>query len=133
MELLLNLAWLLLVLPAYILWRNSRTQRKITPMQCLLTLGCMLVILFPVISASDDLHAMQAEMEESPAGKRCVCHAHSEKSSSAKSHIQPVLASASFAFVPIHLAWHSPAVASISIPAAPAIRPIGRAPPTFLA
>jgi hypothetical protein len=76
---------------------------------------------------------MQAEMEETPVGKRCVCHAHSEKASSAKFHIQPVLASASFAFVPMHQAWHSPAVALISIPAAPAIRPIGRAPPAFLA
>ena len=49
MELLLNLAWLLLALPAYWLWRersSARVGRR--SLQCLLSLGCMLVILFPV-------------------------------------------------------------------------------------
>jgi len=66
MELLLNLAWMLLAVPAYWLWRRdarSRMARRITALQCLLALGCVLVLLFPVISASDDLHAMRAEME----------------------------------------------------------------------
>lgn len=72
MELLLNLAWLLLVLPGYWLWRRGVQLRVASSRQCLLALGCMFVLLFPVISATDDLHAMRAEMEESSPGKRAV-------------------------------------------------------------
>src|ERR1039458_3184769 len=77
MELLLNLLWLLLALPAYWLWRRSA--HKFSSLQCLLALGCTLVLLFPVISASDDLHAMQAEMEDSSTSKRTVRQAGSDK------------------------------------------------------
>ena len=82
MELLLNLAWLLLVLPAYWFWRRSLATRglgKPSSLQCLLALGCLIVLLFPVISATDDLHAMRAEMEESSPGKRGVRQAAVEQ------------------------------------------------------
>jgi hypothetical protein len=81
MELLLNLAWLLMLVPAWYLWRESRSGdsgRKSTSLQALLALGCALVILFPVISATDDLHAMRAEIEESPSTKRSVRQAANE-------------------------------------------------------
>lgn len=93
MELLLNLAWLLLALPAFWLWRDSRSVygRRLASIQILLTLGCMLVILFPVISASDDLVAMRSEMEETPASKRSVCQKAGEKASAAKWHNQPLV------------------------------------------
>ncbi|MGA9978772.1 MAG: hypothetical protein WBQ08_09065 [Candidatus Sulfotelmatobacter sp.] len=84
MELLLNLAWLLLALPAYWLWRRSfatRAQGRLSSRQCLLALACLLVLLFPVISATDDLHAMRAEMEESSPGKRSARQTTGEKSS----------------------------------------------------
>ena len=84
MELLLNLAWLLLALPAYWLWKRdagTRLARRVSSLQCLLALGCALVLLFPVISASDDLHAIPAEMEDSSVSKRTVRQAASEKSS----------------------------------------------------
>ena len=35
-------------------------------------LGCLLVLLFPVVSASDDLHPISAEIEESGPFKRTV-------------------------------------------------------------
>jgi hypothetical protein len=98
MELLLNLAWLLLALPAYWLWRASRTApaaRRFNSAQCLLSLGCLLVILFPVISATDDLRAMRSEMEESPAGKRSICLKTAEKGSTCKLCSQPGLPVAS--------------------------------------
>ncbi len=93
MELLLNLAWLLLALPAYWLWRSSRTAagHKFSSLQCLLALGCMLVILFPVISATDDLLAMRSEMEESPASKRSVRQTSHDKVSSWKWQSPPAL------------------------------------------
>jgi hypothetical protein len=82
MELLLNLAWLLMLVPAYFLWRESRngdSRQKVTSLQALLALTCALVILFPVISATDDLHAMRAEIEESPSTKRSVRQAGNER------------------------------------------------------
>src|SRR5450755_1661641 len=71
MELFLNLCWLSLLLPAILLWRQR--VRSDTPSQGLAArpliflgaLSCALILLFPVISASDDLHAMRPEMEES--------------------------------------------------------------------
>ena len=76
MELLLNLVWLTLAVPAIWIWRNnsarvghSRYHDRLC--SCLL-LVCVLVLLFPVISASDDLHPMRAEMEESSPFKRTV-------------------------------------------------------------
>ncbi|HMK23584.1 MAG TPA: hypothetical protein VK466_14715, partial [Terriglobales bacterium] len=65
MELLLNLIWLLLVVPAYLLWRSG-TRRSDAHRSgfVLLVLACTLAILFPVVSASDDIQAMRPEMEE---------------------------------------------------------------------
>jgi hypothetical protein len=104
MELLLNLAWLFLALPAYSLWRNananandSRKRGGPTPHQCLLALGCVLVLLFPVVSATDDLHAMRAEMEES--SKRGIRQAVSERFSAG------------------HSQWHNPPAAVVAFSA----------------
>jgi len=67
MELFLNLCWLTLLLPAYLLWRESAASqpRSRASFVIVCTLGCALLILFPVISASDDLHAVGQAMEES--------------------------------------------------------------------
>ena len=83
MELFLNLCWLALLLPAYSLWRrrtwSGRSRHASLVFIC--TLGCVLVLLFPVISASDDLHAIGQEMEESKRtlhhGGHCACTQHS--------------------------------------------------------
>ncbi len=83
MELLLNLAWVLLAVPACWLWRQSaqlRGERRFNSLQILLALGCALVLLFPVISASDDLHAMRTEMEDSSStNKRAVRQSSGDK------------------------------------------------------
>jgi hypothetical protein len=68
MELLLNLAWLLLALTA--LWAFARRRRScawtaaLPCLTALVAIGCMLVLLFPVVSASDDLHPTQAVLED---------------------------------------------------------------------
>jgi hypothetical protein len=84
MELLLNLVWLTLALPAIWIWQHgparpghSRDHSRLC--SCLL-LTCVLVLLFPVVSASDDLHPMRAEMEESSPFKRAVKQASSNGS-----------------------------------------------------
>lgn len=61
MELLLNLFWLLLVVPTCYCWARRRYHTKALS---LVTFACLLALLFPVISASDDLHVMRQEMEE---------------------------------------------------------------------
>src|ERR1700758_3231952 len=82
MELVLNLAWLLLAAPAYWAWRRSgdaRARHDCRALQALLALGCVLVLLFPVISATDDLCAMRAEIEESPSNRRSIRQASNDK------------------------------------------------------
>ena|ERR1700730_8294111 len=83
MELLLNILWLMLALPALIVWRRStssprssgrRGLGKLGPAPSIVLLCCLLALLFPVVSASDDLHPIRAEMEESGPSKRTVRH-----------------------------------------------------------
>jgi len=69
MELLLNIFWLLLALPAFLLWRRNRGFYEL---RGLLALSCMLVFLFPVISATDDLLAWQQVVEESGPSRRTL-------------------------------------------------------------
>ena len=94
MELFLNLCWLSLLLPAYLLWRQRTSSHRpaAPPLIFLCALGCALILLFPVISATDDLHVVRAEMEESERGFRragnCACTPHALAHSS-----QPVLPS----------------------------------------
>lgn len=55
-------------------------------------------MLFPVVSATDDLHAMRAEIEESPASKRSVRHS-AEKSSGWHTRLQTTPAAVTSAFL----------------------------------
>jgi hypothetical protein len=133
MELLLNLAWLLLALPAYWLWRASRTTHAsgtFGSLQCLLALGCLLVVLFPVVSATDDLRAMRAEMEESPSSKRTIRQASGDKASAWKLQTPPALAwTANNLLIVNSEDWHLLPAPDLSVPAPPAIPRASRAPP----
>lgn len=81
MELLLNLVWVLLLLPGYAIWRQGRTRGRDRSFgdaaRSLLVLGCLMVLLFPVISVTDDLQAARPEMEEGQS-KGSVRHASGE-------------------------------------------------------
>src|SRR5215467_9524308 len=76
MEQLLNLFWLMLVLPAFFLWRfqlsPAQSSWKRGKSHSFILLGCLLFLLFPVVSVSDDLHPVSAEIEESGPFKRTV-------------------------------------------------------------
>ena len=76
MELILNLCWLMLLLPAYMLWRQKASSEfsKRSSAFFILTLGFAVLLLFPVISASDDLHAVGQAMEESEGMSRQDAH-----------------------------------------------------------
>jgi len=132
MELLLNLLWLLLAMPAFWLWRCSRTapaRSKFDALQCFLALGCLLVILFPVVSASDDLRAMRAEMEESPS-KRSICQSGSDKPCSTKWQSQPALVSASASSGFGELGWYRLPASEATPSSVRVITRSGRAPPS---
>jgi hypothetical protein len=83
MELVLNLFWLTLAVPAVWMWRQESACAEdcqgFDRIRPFLLLGCVLMLLFPVVSATDDLHAMRQEMEESPS-KRMVKQAGGDKS-----------------------------------------------------
>jgi hypothetical protein len=89
-----SLLALSVLLPAYLLWRQrtSSDRPAATPVLFLCALGCALILLFPVISATDDLHVVRPEMEDSERGFRragngaCTPHALAHSS-------QPILPS----------------------------------------
>src|SRR5271154_5876550 len=86
MELTLDLIWLMLAVPAVWLWRRVPVRSgDARPWACarpLLLLACVLVLLFPVISATDDLHVLQSEMDEPGLSKRAVRQCAGDRPSS---------------------------------------------------
>jgi hypothetical protein len=140
MELFLNLCWLSLLLPAWLLWRcrtasgGPAKTPALDPLIFVCALGCVLVLLFPVISASDDLHAIRAEMEDSSISKRTVRQAGNDKNSGWVSRLQGPLAAVASAvrlvapevgLLDVSVEWVSPL-------ARPCIFHGGRAPPLSL-
>jgi hypothetical protein len=134
MELFLNLCWLSLLLPAWLLWRqrisstgsvNPGRGQAGSPLVFVCALGCALILLFPVISASDDLHAMRPEMEESKrASRHCGCTSHAPAHASPSILLSSVLLTPEFAHVGTVLSFASRTLGIFFAPA-----PAGRAPP----
>jgi hypothetical protein len=139
MELFLNLAWVLLALPAYWLWQSARAvrgQRHFTSLQCLLALASVLVLLFPVVSATDDLLAMRTEIEESAPGKRTIRQAGADRCSISNTRFQgpAVLPAAAMSFALDNELWLTRHRPSLFVRAAASILRASRAPPwSFLA
>lgn len=77
MELLLNALWLLLSLLAlsWCAWQNALGERKADAVRTIVAVSLLAFFLFPVISATDDLHPAQAMVEES-ASKKLVPVSH---------------------------------------------------------
>ena len=68
LELLLNLVWVMTVTVSLLVWQrlSSRNEnRSRGPVTALIALVCILVLLFPVISATDDLHVAEFAIEDS--------------------------------------------------------------------
>lgn len=85
MELFLNIAWLLLAIPAIWISRShsspAESRGYFGRFRPWVLLGCILFLLFPVVSATDDLHAMRTEAEEFSVSKRLVRVSAAAKSS----------------------------------------------------
>ena len=82
LELLLNIVWVLVVTASLLVWRrfssaNEHSSRR--PVTALVALVCILVLLFPVISATDDLHVAEFAMEDS--GRKVLRHLLPDSSS----------------------------------------------------
>lgn len=69
MELLLNILWMVVVLLAIASWRARGSRRRAA--HTALALTCALLLLFPVVSASDDLHGAALYTDDAPS-KRLV-------------------------------------------------------------
>ncbi len=68
MELALNLVWVTISVAALLWWIRLGSGRRVARselFQGVVVLACVLVLLFPVVSASDDLHANVAAVEDS--------------------------------------------------------------------
>jgi hypothetical protein len=93
MELLLNLLWLMLALPAILILRRQPAyggnSGSIYSPRAFVLLGCILVLLFPIVSATDDLHPIRAEIEESSPSKRIVKQSPGAKSQAWRSDGSP--------------------------------------------
>jgi hypothetical protein len=132
MELLLNLIWMslgLLALLGFLRGRSVSSQLARVPYhKSLLALACGVVLLFPVVSASDDLHPSQAVLEE--ASKRvqlAVAPLHLLRASSAL-FMLPLLAFCLMCAMATLLPWRS--LASVKFALDGVIVPsAGRAPP----
>jgi hypothetical protein len=135
MELLLNLVWLALALLSFGLFavRNRATIRysKAPFGTALLALACALVLLFPVISASDDLHPTQAVLEDATKRiQQMVAPQHHGNFSSSSSMVPALLALYLLASLVVLQVWqfdpYEARVLSLSHKPVP-----GRSPPTF--
>jgi len=137
MELLLNLIWVLLAVPAFWVWRreavHSRRSRFLSPVRCVFALAFILLLLFPVISATDDLRAMQPETEESPSVCRASRNAESHKDHIATLGTTPAVAGDVAAFPPADECSGLVVGFTVTLPVAILESvPSGRAPPASL-
>jgi len=132
MELLLNLSWLLLAMPAFWLWRESsgvRGRRQFSALQGIFSLACALVLLFPVVSATDDLRVIRAEMEESQTSKRSISQSSAERSSASRAQAQPALPVSPDVPVSLERGLLLVVLPPVSTPAFPVLISPGRSPP----
>jgi len=135
MELLLNLVWVtvaLMALSAFQRRRRSCTWTARVPyLKALLALTCMLVLLFPVVSASDDLHPTQAVLED--ASKRI----HQLVAPLQQDHITPpdgtlpALLAIYLLSSLLVLKWRRPDVSAARVLVRKRLPRIGRAPPSL--
>ena len=134
MELLLNLIWVSLALLALVGFSRGRSVSgqlaRIPYRKSLIAVGCVMVLLFPIISASDDLHPTQAVVEEaSKRVQRAVAPLHGSPGSPPASTLAVVLALCLvFALATL---WPWRPLASVEFAFEGAIVPsAGRAPPS---
>jgi len=108
-ETLLNLFWVLLALAGvHFLVRNGvRRGRDTAPWRVVLALLCAVVLLFPAISCSDDLHHLQATSEDASVSRRQIIAGNAQAGGHIVlfcSTVKPVIAASPLVFLyPVRL------------------------------
>jgi hypothetical protein len=93
MELLLNLIWVALAIGSFVIFmrRQQLTSDGSVDWRSLLALAGVLLLLFPIISASDDLHPTQALMEEATKRVQYLASPVQFSSGNSAPHVLPML------------------------------------------
>jgi hypothetical protein len=109
MELLLNLFWLTVALLTVGLWwrdaRSAGSHPSGRRLSQLVVLSCGLVLLFPVVSVTDDLHPLRPEMEESNRSKKIKGTADNSSQHAGVFGPVPAQVVACFSFAPRSRTW----------------------------
>jgi EamA domain-containing membrane protein RarD len=105
MELLLNLVWLLVVAVAIVSWlyhNHDRSSARPGVLLQVIALACILAVLFPAISATDDLHASQLAVEASDVARKVLRSMNTVSSSGTLDwlHLLPALLLLALAVMP---------------------------------
>lgn len=126
MELALNLAWALSAIVVICLWLRFAPQAGASRRTQWVALAVLILILFPVISVTDDLQAVQnpAEVDSCLRRDHAISHPHSIFSAVATLPM-PVLAELPFGFLQMLAPGRSPA----PVVDHPGIRTIQNRPP----
>ncbi len=135
MEVVLNNLWLLVAIGAFFYWRPEKCRKapevpNRSTTFAVVALACALVLLFPVISLTDDLNAEQVAMEDS---SRTIMKARvlaQECVRVSRSPFMPAVATAAFSADPLHVFLGSVVLVEAHLFCCTLISPHeGRAPP----
>ena len=133
MELLLNLVWITLALGGSLAFEQRRRASariaQLPYLKALIVLACVIVLLFPTVSASDDLRPTQAVLEEATKRIQHVSGPLPQAQSSPFSGMLSVLLALHLLFALVALqAWHPRAIA-VRVLQRERIPRAGRSPP----
>jgi hypothetical protein len=136
MELLLNLIWITLTLGVFCAFvrrrRRSTTIPRVPWVKASLALACGLVLLFPIVSASDDLHPVQAVMEDASKRLQQAVGPVSLAEHTSLVAFLPALLATSLLFLPVALRSFYPRALSEQLLDGVRVPADGRAPPFSL-
>ena len=135
MELLLNLVWVTLALSG--LWAFLRRRRsggwtaRVPYLKALLAIACVLVLLFPVVSVSDDLHPTQAVFEDATKRIHQVAASWQHVQGTAPVGMLPALLALCLFSSLLELKWRQPDAVMASVATRERAPRVGRAPPSI--
>lgn len=135
MELVLNLLWLTLAAVAFCkVWLQRRVQASTmrhSTVTALLAVSCILFLLFPIVSASDDLHGDQALAEDAiKRVSRSVSHLQQVKQAADTWTFLRLLSLLSVFFL-VRLSVWGPLAVSTEPIGGHCLAKVGRAPPVL--
>jgi len=136
MELLLNLLWVAIAIAAFFaLWRKRGTTAGLPNVpysKALLALAFVLVLLFPFVSVSDDLHPTQAVLEDATKRMQQAVAPYQQVHTSQFAPLLPAMLAISMVFALVALQLWRPIDCEAQV--MDRERPVlfGRPPPSFL-